>query len=337
MDVYLDFNIYLSIIKKEMNKEIDYRYVLAKLRFLRRKRNDIKFPYSPAHMEEVAVNVKSGRHKHLIAERLKLIEFYSRRFQYLPGFPAEHELRESLKNSPDSPELKETRRIWIHLLNRYELGLIDESIHAKVRKEFERPYDCFKRVVGDLGATDWAHRNEIYKLGRRNENSIKSNFEFINEDPSGVETFEDFHKKNKLGPRVLSNLGPTEVFESESVLKCFSEYLDKESVSILIKGNKLLEKHSVLELYMEHIMIFLEKIGFNQEDNNKPVKLRSRMHDVTHSIYGAHADYFVTNDIRFRSKLQAAYYLLEIPCKVISPDMFVKEGFTGEVERVIYT
>ena len=59
------------------------------------------------------------------------------------------------------------------------------------------------------------------------------------------------------------------------------------------------------------------------------------MHDVTHAIYGAQADYFVTNDVRFRKKLKATYNFLDIHCKVLSPEEFIRNSFSEKDLEVI--
>jgi hypothetical protein len=47
------------------------------------------------------------------------------------------------------------------------------------------------------------------------------------------------------------------------------------------------------------------------------------MHDVTHAIYGAGADYLVTGDKRFRARVIATYEFLELPTKVVSIEEFL--------------
>ncbi len=329
MDIYLDFNVYLSILKREINSEINYEYIFSKLRRLRRYRQDIQFPYSPAHMEEVAVNLnKSDDAKKLISKRLNMIESISLSYEYLPGVPSRDDVVKNLNSIPCTPELMETRRQLEMVLNLYDKGLLIEEPATK--KVTEKPMTCFKRVVGDLEATDWAHHNDVFHLGRRNEKSLQTNFDSIQKNSDGIETFVDYQKKRKLGPKNLSSLEPSKVFKLEVVQKALADYLKKNSECQIIKGRELLSNHDLLEGTITLVLNFLEKIGYNQEENNKLVKLRSRMHDVTHAIYGAQADYFVTADRRYRKKLEAAYSFLEIPCKVLSPDKFVTASFKGQ-------
>lgn len=326
MDIYLDFNVYLSILKKEINKDVDYTYVLAKLRNLRRRRKDIRFPYSPAHMEEIAVNLsKEFDTEALVTQRIDIIKFYSQSYEYLPGLLSSKEAQEFLSVLPITPELAKTRQSLEALLQDYADGAITE--HSATIKIIENPYDCFSRVIADLKATDVAHYNDVFHLGRRNDKSLTLNFETIQQDSSGIESFVAYQKKHKLGPRRLSSIEPSLLFKLDNVQTALHEHLKNNDIDKVHTGSDLMCNHNMLEKTITVILNFLEKIGYNQEENNSVVKLRSRMHDVTHAIYGSQADYFVTNDRRFRMKLNATYKYLDIPCIVISPDDFVSNDF----------
>ncbi len=89
------------------------------------------------------------------------------------------------------------------------------------------------------------------------------------------------------------------------------------------KWPEISKSHEVLEHVFEVLMNYLEEIRFRPED----VKLsRSRMHDVTHSIYATKADYFITGDNRFYHKVRAVYDYLGVPTKVLSRDEFLQLG-----------
>ncbi|MQT88035.1 hypothetical protein [Pseudomonas helleri] len=90
-----------------------------------------------------------------------------------------------------------------------------------------------------------------------------------------------------------------------------------------LKWPEISKSHEVLEHVFEVLMNYLEEIRFRPED----VKLsRSRMHDVTHSIYATKADYFITGDDRFYHKARAVYDYLGVPTKVLSRKEFLKPG-----------
>jgi hypothetical protein len=93
-----------------------------------------------------------------------------------------------------------------------------------------------------------------------------------------------------------------------------------------LKWPEISKSHEVLEHVFEVLMNYLEEIRFRPEG----VKLsRSRMHDITHSIYATKADYFITGDERFYHKVRAVYDYLGVPTKVLSRKEFLKPGGLG--------
>lgn len=90
-----------------------------------------------------------------------------------------------------------------------------------------------------------------------------------------------------------------------------------------LKWPEISKSHEVLEHVLELLMNYLEGIRFRPEG----VKMyRSRMHDVTHSIYATKADYFITGDDRFYHKARAVYDYLGVPTKVLSRKEFLNPG-----------
>ncbi|MBF8776304.1 MULTISPECIES: hypothetical protein [Pseudomonas putida group] len=88
-----------------------------------------------------------------------------------------------------------------------------------------------------------------------------------------------------------------------------------------LKWPEISRSHEVLEHVFEILMNYLEEVRFRPED----VKLaRSRMHDITHSIYATKADYFITGDVRFYHKVRAAYDYLGVPTKVLLREEFLE-------------
>jgi hypothetical protein len=69
-----------------------------------------------------------------------------------------------------------------------------------------------------------------------------------------------------------------------------------------------------MEHVFEVIFNYFEEIRYKPDAAKKS---RSRMHDVSHAIYAAHSDYFVTNDGNFASKALVAYTYLGVPTQVV--------------------
>jgi len=78
--------------------------------------------------------------------------------------------------------------------------------------------------------------------------------------------------------------------------------------------------HQLLERTVEMAFNFLEEIRYRPE---KVAKSRSRIHDVTHAIYAASADYLVSHDDKFLLKAKVVYSYFGIKTKVVSLDDFI--------------
>src|SRR5579871_58222 len=78
---YLDQNVFVAILKAEREGLAD--------RIARLKTEGVVFPYSPAHIEEVAVIPRETAVAALASQRvnenIQLIEMVSDRWEYLPG------------------------------------------------------------------------------------------------------------------------------------------------------------------------------------------------------------------------------------------------------------
>ena len=96
------------------------------------------------------------------------------------------------------------------------------------------------------------------------------------------------------------------------------EYLKTKKIpSITILQNN----HKITEILFELIFDFLDNIGYkNDKKVIRKEKYRSRMHDITHSIYATKANYLITTDENFKCKTIAIYQLLNFQTKVISLD-----------------
>lgn len=86
------------------------------------------------------------------------------------------------------------------------------------------------------------------------------------------------------------------------------------------KYPEILKSHATFERCIEITFCYLESIRYRPEAVKKS---RSRMHDVSHAIYGSIADILVTDDDRFSKKLQAVYKYWGIETEILSTDDFV--------------
>lgn len=175
---------------------------------------------------------------------------------------------------------------------------------AKFIREF--PTRCLDRVL--------KHADRNYFLDPREREMLES---FKAQDPKGETS------------NVMANM-PVDFLSRPEYEKPLLEKL-KSSLSLAEKcaragiTNYMWESISKSQEVMEHVF----EVVFNhlEEIRYKPdavKKSRSRMHDVSHAIYAAHADYFVTNDGGCASKARVVYSYLGVPTEVVNYLHFIE-------------
>ena len=319
-EIYLDSNIYISIAKREKN----YEYTLAKINNLHKK--GIIFPHAPPHAEEISARIINNREPDVAKKFFNLVIKFNSGFGYKPGFSNKKETEEIIsffENNEDyknKPEIQKILNIFKDNLKKINLGLLNED-HFKtllVKDDFN---ECLTRVDKHLDLTEYAKKNEIYHLGRRNKEKLTSNFGKIGKSLDNITTFEEFHKRYKVGPNILSKIPPEKIFDDINFVK----FLKDQDINIdkIPTGDELSKSHHQKENIITLILNVMEKAGYNQEEKNHEATLTGRMHDVSHAIYASRAKYFVTNDIRFSKKVIATYTKLKIDTKVINIEEFL--------------
>ncbi|WP_405077724.1 hypothetical protein [Pectobacterium versatile] len=323
MDIYVDYNVYLNI----LNREDDYEWVAAKLNNLRKSTSSLI--YSPAHIEEIAEN-RSRDNVNILKvmnKTMHIISRYTHNVEYLPGGMTTDEINNLLSQLSDNPAATPTCLILKEVLRQnLKFGTTDD--YYQTQRVIESPRDCMERVYGLIDQTDVAHENDIYHMGRRNDNSLLDNFSLLGIENDNIQTFESYQKEKNLGPKRLSNIAPQNIFNDQYVIK---EFIIKLRNSGFIKTptkEQLYNSHQLRSDIITLTLNFLEKIGYRQERKNSSDVIRSRMHDVSHAIYGSSANYFVTFDKRLRDKLIATYYFLKIPCQVMDKNEFISHNFS---------
>jgi len=77
---------------------------------------------------------------------------------------------------------------------------------------------------------------------------------------------------------------------------------------------------NVLERYIATMMEFLNAIPYHQDRLEKTKG--SMTHDITHAIYGAFCDVFVTDDKKLSYRLKALYHWMAVPVEVMGLKAF---------------
>lgn len=322
IDIYLDLNIYISIAKREKN----YEYLIAKINNL--SKSSVTFPHSPAHGEELFALSESGRDEITYSRVFALIEKYNNNYGYAPGKLSLQVATEMYRNyrqlSAREPGLATLTDIFLSIINEHNLGLIRE-VDYETQRINQSLLECIKKVAKYSAANSFANTTETFHLGRRNENSLKDNFSKINVPTEGVVPFTEIHKKYKIGPRLISEISPNDIFLHKGIEE-FAEITFKENdldYNNIPVPDILNKNHHLKEEFITVTMNLLEKSGFHQEKKNHEASLIGRMHDVTHSIYASQADYFVSNDERLSKKTIATFHKLGIKTKVLNVEDFL--------------
>lgn len=244
----------------------------------------IVFPFSPAHMEEIAVIYREAEEEktHLYVQ--DHISFISR----LSG----------------------------------NCGLMPSEREGVVLRQ-EHPQVCMDRVLDQCDATYFAESNEEFLQSGRDQKSYQAHMESLGAGNLGtaVAPFEALRKHYDIDKKVIGNIRPERIFDDPSV-KCalegerrLSNLNDEE-----LKYQSVINMHAKIERYVDFLLRFLEKVGFRPEPAGRH---RSRMHDVSHAIYATAVDVFVIGDAKFRDKAKAVYHYLEVPVTIMSKEEFV--------------
>lgn len=170
----------------------------------------------------------------------------------------------------------------------------------------EKPRDCYKRVINGIVLTDFAE---------------KLNNSFLNQK----NYFDKLKMEMDIRTVEINNIEPESIFmdsrirefvESTSQLGdlYYVDHIEKLKIWNVIKNN-----HNKIQDYISYLFDILEVVGYHPEKSKDAVKkFRSRMHDVSHAIYGSQADYFVIEDKKFRIKCKAVYSFLGISTQILS-------------------
>lgn len=281
--IYLDHNVYCAYIKREdafpqLPEKIDS---IDKNRYL--------FPYSPAHIEEIAQITNSNNSEEdkieFIAKLLHGISFLSKGKEFFPNL--------------DGPTT-----------------IITES-----------PLSCFGRVFETLNMTEFAKENERRIYAFKNKGTYENYYKeesLIEHDE--YFTHDNMRKRHHINIDSIKNLSEKQLMSSEPVLSLFEEFIKQRENYISCDDvfGEFKHDHDLVEKKIDCYFRFLEIVGYYTEPYKRHV---SRMHDVTHAIYASKANFFITNDNNFYKKIKATYEFFKIPTIVFTVEEFINFEF----------
>jgi len=106
-----------------------------------------------------------------------------------------------------------------------------------------------------------------------------------------------------------------EYFKKNNINQTFSEFVESS-----FKGNT--PKNPLTVFSMSYLL--LDLIGYKSDKLPKPTdNMANITNDAEHAFYGAHCDYFVTNDKKLLTKAKVLYHEYNINTQVLSPEEFI--------------
>lgn len=142
------------------------------------------------------------------------------------------------------------------------------------------------------------------------------------------ELFKSERTKYEFQPKIVSNIEYNKIF-CEPFVKRYIDTLNKSrsincpEIYFDPKYNKqYLLNHRNTEALVNVLFNILEVIGYRSE-KQKPSKIRSRIHDVSHAIYASKSQHFIVEDSKFREKCKAVYTILGVNTKIYSYEEFM--------------
>lgn len=170
----------------------------------------------------------------------------------------------------------------------------------------ESPKDCYARVVNLYDRNDLAEQIE-------------------------ADVLADAHDQPAGTPKRMNNIAPANVLRNiryREFIACTLAAagiidMKERSEALHWQFEDLKNRFIVFEAYVNLAANLLEKIGYYREARDKS---RARLHDVTHIIYAAYCDTFVTADKKLAKKAQAIYSLLGICTEVLTEKEFMSQA-----------
>jgi len=239
--------------------------------------------YSPAHIEEIAVSEKRyNTSESIIKKDLDLIS-----------------------------TLTENKIILPHH------GEINNCNHGTYIK-FEHPKECYARVTKNYSIlNDYAETiNENVLVTSKKNN-------FFGQEPSKI--------NNILPEKILIKLlDETPINNKKMFIRYYNDYINliREEFDLKLEQIKTLtfsfsdfeDNFFKISTIIEMLANLLESNGYHYEKsrNHETLeKARSRMHDVSHIIYGSYVDRFIIGDKKLFQKTKAIYSYLNIKTEVL--------------------
>lgn len=279
-EIYLDHNVIVDALEERRGSSLSAFDVP--------KREKCIFPFSPFHLEEVAMilqsdasNEQKGIH---IYAHLDAITLISESWEYVPG--------------NEGP---------IQLIREHPLKSLNN------------------RVLNDYSITDECIGVEEFHDSMRSQKHFEAYASKIGIEPKGlVPTRDRLRADHGIDEKGISHLEASEVLFDRNVSDLMLQKMQNYDLSIesLPKGAALRQNHDLTRRTVDCLMRVLNDIGYYAD---KPGRHRSYMFDVGHTIYATRASTFVVGDERLFKRASAIYHFLDAETKILSPTDFLSQ------------
>ena len=280
IETYLDHNVMVDLVTGRTD------YGMAQI--VAKKHTGHIFPYSPFHLEEIAVilltNIEEEDQMRHINGHLEVLREVSNLVEYIPGGDGPIQL---IKEDP-LVSLKERvlKDYWITA----ECSDLEEFIDS------QRSQEHFEKYSAKIG--------QIPKGQIRSRETIR--------DEVGVDR------------RGLAHADPSKVLFDDRLTQIIAEKARNYGLEVdgFPHGSALRENHDLTRRTIDCLMRVLNAAGFYADRSGKH---RSYMFDVGHTIYATRAASFVVGDTGLSKRAAAIFAFLEAETKIISPSDFFKQ------------
>lgn len=320
--VYLDWNVV-------SNLHSSHESVKALHDFLKDEKSRICIPYSEAHLRDIKRGAK------------KSISLESCRLDYLSGISNNNYMSYDLSANTVKPYIVHPKEAYAGVgENVFDyINLVDAL--KKLDTDFD--FDIGRMVLEHLSSIPNPHLSQkfsvpdhpyFHRLAQSISNApsyldfVQEVTEFAKKSFINPEGYKEYRKSTRtvlaIQPHLLSSAEkPIERIENKiRRLSGDDSFTFKEAIEQMMKENPQFQSPMAV-FYFYYII--LEFMGYHSDkitDKNMPDNMLT---DIQHAFYGAHCDYFVTQDKKALAKAAQVYQEMEVTTKALALDGFIDD------------
>ncbi len=322
--LYLDWNVFSYL---RLRKETDEPFITL-FNILTRHKDKVLMPYSPAHLNDLKRSYKKSETGK--TETLKDLEF-------LGELSRNYCISEGYKDEQAQPYIVEPKTHFFELLENDDLlsidnlfGISNEFGDAKLESLWNQMVGLMKLIPHGIDLNGFEQLPAKYQgfSNLLNKSRDEGSMYALLEDSLQILGSFDHNPKwyKEIRTSVVEDLkvdtDPRNWGDAFSYIektigrhgfnKTFPEFV-KESLETMHKDKELTKWD-----YFIHYYLLLDMFGFHRDK-----EIPNLIDDASHAYYGAHCDFFITNDERTYHKTKAIYERLKIGTTVCKPDEFI--------------